>query len=157
MKKILGSRIIIHLKALSLILTAIILLVVMTSGTVFAAKNGDECGPNDPLPQPGWVCGNCRAQGCVWTTNTNGPQAPVKLKDNPIVDDINVVVNFLSIGVGVVVVAMIIIGGIQYSAAGDNPQALTAAKQRITNALIALFAFFFIFAFLQWLIPGGVF
>ena len=79
------------------------------------------------------------------------------LKDNPIVEDINVVVNFLSIGVGVVVIAFIIIGGIQYAAAGDNPQALTAAKQRIMNALIALFAYLFMVAFLQWLIPGGIF
>ncbi|HLG90755.1 MAG TPA: hypothetical protein VI336_01155 [Candidatus Saccharimonadales bacterium] len=79
------------------------------------------------------------------------------LKTNPIVEDINVVVNFLSIGVGVVVIAMIIIGGIQYSIAGDNPQAVNAAKQRIINALIALVAYIFMFAFLQWLIPGGIF
>lgn len=77
--------------------------------------------------------------------------------NNPIVKDINLVVNFLSIGVGVVVIAMIIIGGIQYSIAGDNPQAVSAAKQRIINALIALVAYLFIFSFLQWLIPGGVF
>ena len=81
----------------------------------------------------------------------------MNLKDNPIVQDINVVVNFLSIGVGVVVIAMIIIGGIQYSIAGDNPQAVSAAKQRIINALIALVAYIFMFAFLQWLIPGGIF
>mgnify|MGYP001611951958 CR=1 FL=1 len=79
------------------------------------------------------------------------------LKDNPIVEDINVVVTFLSIGVGVVVIAFIIIGGIQYATAGDKPEALSAAKQRIMNALIALFAYLFMFAFLQWLIPGGIF
>jgi hypothetical protein len=79
------------------------------------------------------------------------------LKNNPIIKDINLIVNFLSIGVGVIVIAMIIIGGIQYSIAGDNPQAVTAAKQRITNALIALVAYLFVFAFLQWLIPGGIF
>lgn len=77
--------------------------------------------------------------------------------NNPIVKDLNQVVAFLSALVGIVVVGSIILGGIQYSAAGDNPQAVSAAKQRIINGLIALIAFLFTFAFLQWLIPGGVF
>lgn len=79
------------------------------------------------------------------------------LKNNPIVKDINLIVNFLSVGVGVVVIAMLILGGIQYSIAGANPEAVSKAKQRIINALIALVAYLFIFAFLQWLIPGGIF
>ena len=79
------------------------------------------------------------------------------LKDNPIVEDINLIVNFLSVGVGVVVIGMLILGGIQYSLAGDKPEAVNAAKQRIINALIALVAYLFIFAFVQWLVPGGVF
>lgn len=79
------------------------------------------------------------------------------LSGNPIVTDINQIVNFLSAGVGIVVTGVIIVGGIQYMTAGDNPQAITAAKKRITNALIALVAFLFMFAFLQWLVPGGVF
>ena len=79
------------------------------------------------------------------------------LKSNPIVEDINMIINFLAAGVGIVVVAVIIIGGIQYMTAGDNPQTVAAAKQRIMNGLIALLAFIFSFALLQWLVPGGVF
>ena len=79
------------------------------------------------------------------------------VQSNKIIQDLQTIVNVLSAGIGIVVIGMIILGGIQYSIAGDNPQATTAAKQRITNALIALFAFLFIFAFLQWLIPGGLF
>ncbi len=59
--------------------------------------------------------------------------------------------------VGIVVVMTIVIGGIQYSAARDNPQAVAAAKKRISQALIALVIYLFMFAFLQWLVPGGVF
>jgi len=77
--------------------------------------------------------------------------------DNPIVNDLQTVVNFLSAGVGIVVVGVIIVGGIQYITAGDNPQALTNAKQRIVNGLIAFMAFLLTFAFLNWLVPGGVF
>jgi hypothetical protein len=57
----------------------------------------------------------------------------------------------------VVVVGMMILGGVQYSLAGDKPEAVTAARQRITNALLALVIFALTYTFLQWLIPGGVF
>ncbi len=77
--------------------------------------------------------------------------------NNPIVKDLNQAITFLSAAVGIVVVGTIILGGIQYTMAGDNPQALSEAKQRITNGLIALIVFLFMYAFLQWLVPGGVF
>jgi hypothetical protein len=79
------------------------------------------------------------------------------LSTNPIVQDITLIVNFLSAGVGLVIVGVIILGGIQYAMAGDSPDAVNKAKQRITNPLIALVAFLFLFAFVQWLVPGGVF
>jgi len=78
------------------------------------------------------------------------------LQKNPITKNLNNLVNFLSAGVGIVVIGVIILGGIQYSIAGDNATATGAAKQRIINGLIALAAFLFLFAFLQWLIPGGI-
>jgi hypothetical protein len=70
---------------------------------------------------------------------------------------LNTFIMALSTLVGVVVVAMITLGGIQYSASRDNPQEAQAAKTRIRNALIALVVYIFAFAILQWLIPGGVF
>jgi Na+/phosphate symporter len=68
-----------------------------------------------------------------------------------------ITINVLSALVGVIVVIMIIVGGIQYSAAGDDPQKVAAAKSKITNALLALFLFIFMYALLQWLVPGGIF
>ncbi len=78
------------------------------------------------------------------------------LTNNPLVVLTRGAINFLSVGVGVIVVIMIIIGGIQYSAAGGNPQAVQAAKSKIANAIIALVAYIFLFAFLQWVVPGGI-
>lgn len=110
---------------------------------------------------------SCSSQGC-----DTGNSAPVQKKDtlgngcdkklgicsdNPIVKDLNIIVGFLSGLVGVVVVGVIILGGIQYAMAGDKAEAVSAAKKRIINGLTALIAFLFIFAFLQWLIPGGIF
>jgi len=78
-------------------------------------------------------------------------------KNSRIVQDLNDIVSVLSGLVGIAVVGTIILGGIQYSAAGDKPEALQKAKQRITNGLLALGVFLLIFAFLQWIIPGGAF
>lgn len=58
--------------------------------------------------------------------------------------------------VGIVIVISIIAAGIQWSTAGNNPQQVAAAKSRIFNALLALFVFIFMFAFLQWIVPGGI-
>lgn len=66
-------------------------------------------------------------------------------------------INILSGLVGIVVVIMITVGGIQYAAAGSNPQAVAAARKRISNAVLALVLYIFMFAFLQWLVPGGIF
>lgn len=74
-----------------------------------------------------------------------------------IISDIQLVINVLSIGVGVVVTIMIVLGGLQYMTSRDNPQAVQAAKTRITNAVIGLVAFVFVYSFLQWLVPGGIF
>ena len=86
----------------------------------------------------------------------NGNTADTCLNKNPITKNLNNFINFLSAGVGIVVIGAIILGGIQYTLAGDNATATQAAKQRITNGLIALLAFMFLYAFLQWIIPGGL-
>jgi cytochrome bd-type quinol oxidase subunit 2 len=62
----------------------------------------------------------------------------------------------LSAMVGIVVVIMVAVGGVQYTMSKDNPQATSEAKNRIKNAIIALVIYIFMFAFLQWLVPGGV-
>lgn len=67
-----------------------------------------------------------------------------------------VFIQILSAAVGVLVVIMIVWGGIKYTSSKDNPQQTAEAKETIRNAIIGLVAYFFIFAFLQWLIPGGI-
>lgn len=65
-------------------------------------------------------------------------------------------VKFLSAGVGIIVVMMIVVGGIQYASAGGDPGKVAAAKSRIYNAIYALLAYLVLFAFLQWVVPGGI-
>lgn len=67
------------------------------------------------------------------------------------------ITNILSALVGIVIVLAITVAGIQYSMAGGDPQKVTAAKHRIRSALVALLLYIFMFAFLQWIVPGGMF
>lgn len=69
---------------------------------------------------------------------------------------VNPFIRLLGALIGIIVVISLVVGGIQYSASSGDPGKISAAKQRITNSLIALLAYFFLFFFLQWLIPGGI-
>lgn len=69
---------------------------------------------------------------------------------------INPAINFASALVGVAVVASIIIGAIQYGSSAGDPQKATAAKNRIRNSIIALLTFLFLFALINFLVPGGL-
>lgn len=57
---------------------------------------------------------------------------------------------------GVVVAISIIVAGIQYGSAASDPGKVVAAKKRLTAAILALLSYLFMFAFLQWLLPGGI-
>jgi len=121
------------------------------------APCGDNCSTNggpsgNTAPTNTDNCSNTESNGSVDQTKVNKC-----LNQSPVVHDIQTIVNFLSAAVGVVVIAVIIVGGIQYSLAGDNSSALEAARKRIANGVITLVAFLFAWAFLQWLIPGGIF
>jgi heme/copper-type cytochrome/quinol oxidase subunit 3 len=65
-------------------------------------------------------------------------------------------INFLSAAAGLAMVFSFIFAGYQYITARDNPQFVQAAKNRILWTLIALATFLFMYAGLNWLVPGGV-
>jgi hypothetical protein len=73
-----------------------------------------------------------------------------------IVKYINPLINLLAALVGVAVTISIIVGGIQYASSGGDPQKVTLAKTRIRGAIIALITFIFLYALLNFLIPGGL-
>jgi hypothetical protein len=109
------------------------------------------------LAAPSSVLADCKSTATPQKSGATSKELNECLKENPITKRLNQVIAFLSAGVGIVVTGVIILGGIQYILAGDNAAAITAARQRIINGLLALFVFLFIYAFLQWLVPGGVF
>jgi cytochrome bd-type quinol oxidase subunit 2 len=101
-------------------------------------------------------CSNSDLKGTEYAERCGCKDGVVDRHNCGIVAYLVTFINVLSAIVGVVIVIMITIGGIQYSAARDNPQAAAAAKGKITNAILALILYLFTFAFLQWIVPGGV-
>lgn len=154
--------------------------VLLPQAPVSAAPIPEGCpGSSNPTQPPPAECGQIPL-GCPGSTQ-QGPIAsppqncPYENEENEglpidctnsqnldrgnckIIDYLVIVINALSALVGIVVVIMIVVGGIQYSAARDNPQAVQAAKTRITNAILALVVYVFFYGFLNYLIPGGLF
>lgn len=74
-------------------------------------------------------------------------------KGNAILDLLFAVIRFLSYGAGLAIVGSLIYAGIHYSASKGDPQAVSLAKSRIQNVMIALFVFIFAYAILNYLIP----
>ena len=84
------------------------------------------------------------------------PVGDGSIETNPIITLLKTALRVMSIGVGLVVAASIVIAGIQYSASQGNPQIAAEAKKRLLNAVIGLVMFIFAFALLNFLVPGGV-
>ncbi len=129
------------------------------SGTT--GRNGTTCEssqikPNGLSEEPNYYCVETK------TDETLKGKCPDKYKQDAnggcgIVERyINPIIRFISMGIGVVVAIMIAIGGLQYSSAGGDPQQVAAAKRRIFNAIFALVGFGLLYAFLNFIIPGGL-
>lgn len=65
-------------------------------------------------------------------------------------------INFLSAAAGLAIVASMMIAGYQYMTARDNPGAVQAARTRIAWSVVALVLFIFMYAILNFLVPGGI-
>ena len=71
-------------------------------------------------------------------------------------DFVNPAILVLTALVGIAAIISIIYAGIQYASSADDPSAVSKAKQRIFNTVIGLVAYIFLFAFLNYLVPGGI-
>lgn len=69
---------------------------------------------------------------------------------------LNVILQVFTWGVGIAGTLGIVLVGIQYITSRDDPAQLTRAKSRMLQIVIGLVAYAVLWAFLQWLLPGGV-
>jgi len=72
-------------------------------------------------------------------------------------DALFAIIRFLTAGVGLIVIASMVVAGIQYASSRGDPQATASAIDRIRSNVIALLVFMFAYAMLNYVIPGVVF
>jgi hypothetical protein len=95
-------------------------------------------------------CGD-KASGTQYTPSIDlGCQG----KGNSILDLMFAAIRFLSIGVGLVIVASLVYAGIQYIGSRGDPNANALAVKRINSNVTALLIYIFAFAILNYVIPG---
>jgi hypothetical protein len=70
---------------------------------------------------------------------------------------LEIAVNFLAAGVGIAVVAGIVFGAITYATAAGSADQAKKGITFVTNSVIALLLFIFMYAIINFLIPGGLF
>lgn len=111
-------------------------------------------------------------QECLDHVNDSGTAASKKCQDvdlgvgvdceeldpneNVIYTYLRAIIRFLSLGVGLVTVGMIVISGVRYITSNGNPQAIQDAKSKLLNAVFGLILFIFAVAIINFLIPGGL-
>ncbi len=76
---------------------------------------------------------------------------------NPIFQVLFFIVNLVAIGVGIVAVGGVIYGAILYTSAGDNGEQTKKGINIIVNAVLGVILFAFMYAILNFLVPGGLF
>lgn len=69
---------------------------------------------------------------------------------------LKLVVTILTYGLGVAATIGVVIAGVIYLTARDNPEKVATAKKRLIDVVIGLVAWAAMAAVLNWLIPGGL-
>lgn len=97
---------------------------------------------------PVWAAGNC---GGVKTNIISCSD------ENGVLGIISLVLTILSFGIGALATFGIVIEGIRYMTAQDNMEQIKTAKKRIFQIVVGLLAYAMLWAFVNWLVPGGIF
>ena len=94
--------------------------------------------------------------------NSKSSEAPAEAKtailpsDWKIEDILNMVLVVVTTGVGIAAVGSIVFAGVLYITARDNAAQVSNAKTMILNTIIGILAYLLMWAFLEWIIPGGI-
>ncbi|MDO4987395.1 MAG: hypothetical protein Q4E46_03775 [Candidatus Saccharibacteria bacterium] len=69
---------------------------------------------------------------------------------------LRIVLNILTMGIGILGTAGLIVAGAQYMSAKGDPSLIVKAKTRILNIVIGLIGYSVMYGLLLWIIPGGI-
>ncbi len=128
-----------------------------TNPTPTSSPTSTSCSTSTTYTDPAVCAAACQAnptnQGCPTTSSGACGSSSCDL----VTQYINPAIDILTIIFGLIAAISLIVGAIQYSASAGDPQKASAAKHRISNTIIAFFAYAFLYSFLEFLIPGGIF
>ena len=112
-----------------------------------------QCGSGkDKVPTS--INFGCTGAACVHG-NTNNSYC--NGNHNAMIDLLFAFIRFITDGIGLVIIASLIISGIQYTTSRGDPQAIVKATARIRSIVTALILFIFAYALLNYVIPNGFF
>ncbi len=120
-------------KCLLIIIAAIMAMGMMTPSLAFADNKADDNCVETSILGNGQVCDN---------------------EGDSIINVLKLVVDIMSIGIGILGVIGITIVGIQYLTAGGSEEKTRKAKRRLFEIIIGLVAYAIIYGILQWLNVG---
>lgn len=75
---------------------------------------------------------------------------------NGVFEILNLVLNIMTAGIGILATIGLIVVGIQWMTAKDKEDQIVKAKSRLTNIVLGIVVWGVLWLFLSWLIPGGV-
>lgn len=75
---------------------------------------------------------------------------------NGIAGILNLVLNIMTMGIGILATIGLVISGIQWLTARDKEDQIVKAKSRIFNIVIGIVIWGIMWLVLQWLLPGGI-
>lgn len=133
-----------------------------TGGTYVAATTtavSPDDGKDTLLPNSQNSTGGCVVDGLKVPvcTKADAEGSDSTGANNPIMVWIGFFVNVLSVVIVAGAAVMMAVAGLQYMTARDKAESVKAAKDKMTSVILGLIAYFFLFAFVQWLVPGGIF
>ncbi|MCA9338867.1 hypothetical protein KC939_00805 [Candidatus Saccharibacteria bacterium] len=99
----------------------------------------------------------CGGVATAFNYGCDGADSESGGNDNPIFQVLFFIVNIVALGVGMVAVGGVIYGAILYTSAGDNGEQTKKGIHIIVNAVLGVTLFAFMYAILNFLVPGGLF
>lgn len=119
---------------------------------VVSAAAGDKCG--DSTLKAGENCCGGVVTSIISCEEGN---SKTNLKDNGVWGLLLLFINILTAGVGIAAVGGIVIGSFMYMTAGGSPDRVKKANIFLTNVVLGIIVYAAMFAFLNFIIPGGLF
>lgn len=138
------QKISVYYSAIAKVLLAVVVPLLLMTPALVSAQAADTAMCGDVKLQPGQSC-------CAG--------APTALLDCP-GDDLwgllALVINIMTGGVAIAAVAGVVYGAILYSSAGGSSDNIKKAKTVFTNVAIGVVMYLLAYAFLNYIIPGGI-